>query len=136
MTSLNIVKDEKRIFYEDISSQIIREENLVNNRLRWILQINGFLFGALALEKCNLKTIHLVISFLGLVISVSGLIGVCATWLQTNYLLGEFDKNCDKRWPRPFGKKKVHNIGWISTIIPPIMLSLAWGYLIYFYIIK
>ena len=41
--------DEKFRIYETIAKQIEREDGLINYRLSWMLQINGFLFAAIAL---------------------------------------------------------------------------------------
>ena len=42
-------QDEKFRIYETIAKQIEREDGLINYRLSWMLQINGFLFAAIAL---------------------------------------------------------------------------------------
>lgn len=118
---LYLQREKKRVRYEDIAHQINREDNLTNNRLKWILQLNGFLFASLALMfNTNLFTypkpnvintgifacsnpsndlttnfalfLKIAIPSIGFFVSFGGLIGVIAAQKQIKYLTSIYEK--------------------------------------------
>ena len=51
-------KSPRQIAYEYIAFQINREDALVNYRMTWVLQLNGFLLAALAVAGKDLPALY------------------------------------------------------------------------------
>lgn len=133
-------KAEVKQQYDYIAAQVSREDGLIHNRMTWTLQLNGFLFAALALMKLSPsgegRNVEIVAPWLvefllgalplaGLGITVSGWLGVRGAIGQLKYLCREYVRNVqshaiENKWPRPFGGRWVF---WFGTA--PAHLSLA-----------
>jgi len=122
--------------YDAIATQIERETVLINHRLTWTLQLNGFLFATLGFlggrdltDVALLTLVHTLIPITGFFVSLAGALGVCAAQSQISYLT--------KRWeawltedarPRPFGSKRgSYLIGILPCLLPPAVLMLVWA---------
>lgn len=126
----------KRKYYEDIAFQINREDSLINNRLIWTLQLNGFIFAALAFTTKDTMTqirvfCLLVLPVVGFFVSASGLCGVVAAHMQIENLKNQWISYADKEWVMPFGKKVSFYMGLIPSIVPQLVLITAWLFLLY-----
>ena len=71
--------------YDAIAMQIERENSVINHRLTWTLQLNGFLFTAVSLlggkvlDDAALRAlVAIFVPMTGLVVSVSAFMGVLA----------------------------------------------------------
>lgn len=121
--------------YEAIATQIERENALINQRLSWTLQINGFLFTALALlsSRATLDSPMLLLSnrlipLTGLCVSVGAFLGVLAAHHQLDYLTREWENMApgDPR-PRPFGNRgQAYLLGVMPSILPATSLVVVW----------
>lgn len=127
--------DEAQSRYEYIAHQIDREDGLVNYRLTWTLQINGFLFAALALigsemddrvEALLLWTLPIA----GMTISFAGVLGIVAANWAIWDLKTQWRDNPDSRWPQPFGGTAAFWLGLVPSGLPPAILCLLWIYLL------
>lgn len=125
----------RHALYLAIVHQIEREDGLINYRLSWMLVLNGFLFSASALMKCDspAKDLYPAIPWVGLLVSAAALVGVIAADRQIAELMtcwitvakcGAFGKE----WPRPFGDWLAAPLGKAPAYIPPIALCVAWGW--------
>ena len=107
---------------------------MINYRLTWTLTLNGFLFAALGLigskdlpDPRIVEFFHFALPATGFFISLAGLLGVLAAFIQINYLTEQWLTLADTRWPRPFGDKKhAYIIGAIPSFLPPVVLILVW----------
>jgi hypothetical protein len=130
-----VPQDQQQERYNYIAHQINREDNLVNHRLTWTLQLNGFLFTALALisDKVDPSTKAFFLYALpatGLIVSLAGLMGVLAANHQLNYLTQEWDPKTKVLWPRPFGAPLARWLGKFPSLAPVIVLSIVWLWLL------
>jgi hypothetical protein len=75
---------EKQAVYEYLAYQVDREDGLINHRLSWTLQLNGFLFAAVALlggsqiDEHVKRLVLRVVPIAGVAVSTAGLSGVIA----------------------------------------------------------
>jgi len=122
--------------YDSIARQVEQENQLINQRLTWTLQLNGFLFTAIALlsgKPLHDKGLALLLKWLipltGLSLSLAGLLGVLAAQWQLLYLTQRWQAQLqsDPR-PRPFGDMRhSYLIGAVPSVLPPAALSCVWG---------
>lgn len=126
--------DEMKSRYDAISQQINREDDLVNKRLTWTLTFSGLLFAALGFlagtnkpDQAVLDVFKIALPLMGIAISLAGLFGVLAAYIQLYYLTGEWESLNDSRWVRPFGSKR-HSfvLGTAPCFVPPIALTVVW----------
>jgi hypothetical protein len=125
--------------YDALATQIQRENEVINHRLTWTLQLNGFLFTATALLGPREPLppavglfVHWLIPLTGACVSLAGLLGVVAANLQLLYLrrfwagLGLADR------PRPFGDvRNAYLLGAVPAVLPPAVLATVWvGFLV------
>lgn len=127
----------RRLTYEYIAHQINREDTLVNYRLTWALQLNGFLFAALALVGKDVAGpvkafFEFAIPLIGLSVTIAGFIGILAAQRQLRYLTSLWSNNGYPEWPRPFGDARAFRLGTYSAYGPMVILSLAWFALLVF----
>lgn len=123
--------DLERHRYEYIAHQINREDALVNYRLTWTLQANGFLFAALALVGKDLSgpvrsVFDIALPVTGLAVSTAGLLGVAAANKQMAYLTALWRKRPNFDWPRPFGGKWAFGLGTLPAYIPLAVFAGVW----------
>jgi hypothetical protein len=127
--------DEKQSCYEYIAFQIDREDGLVNYRLTWTLQLNGFLFAALALIGSEMddrleKLLLRILPIAGMAVSVAGLLGTIAANLAIRGLKVSWRANPDSRWPQPFGDTAAFWLGLAPSVLLPFVLVFVWSYLL------
>lgn len=130
--------DEQRSRYEYIAQQIEREDGLANYRLTWTLQLNGFLFAALALIGREMdpeigRILKIMLPVAGIVVSTAGLLGTLAALLailnlRSNWrgLKKVWRRSEDPRWPRPFGKTGAFWFGQVTNLSLPSALIVVW----------
>ncbi len=127
--------DEKKLRYDAIAFQIAREDELAGKRLTWIVTINGFLFAALGFsagkdspDQAILALLKFALPVTGSLVSIAGLMGVIAAYIQLQYLTKLWERLDDPRWPRPYGDKKhSYKIGVIPSVLPPLVLAGVWA---------
>ena len=87
--------------YANIIREMIRHENdLVNHRLTWLCQIQGFLFAALGLSFTNnlcdnAHIIQPILIFIGISVSISSSVGL----IMAGLAISELKKKFDIRYP-------------------------------------
>ena len=121
--------------HDAIDLQIARENNLINCRLGWTLQGNGFMFTALALlaskggaDARMITLLNDLLPFAGLAISAAGLLGVIAAQCQQNYLARCWERQLSQEaCPRPFGERRyTYILGIAPSVLPPAVLIAVW----------
>ena len=125
----------QKTVYDNIVNQIAQENLLTHNRLTWVLQINGFLFAALALIKIdtplNIKIFaSYVLPIVGIVISLAGYWGVKAAHAQKEYLKSLWVELRLNDFVRPFGVDKTKHFGRLTSLAIPGVLIFSWGLLL------
>jgi hypothetical protein len=121
--------------YEHLSREIAREENLINNRLTWMLTFQGFLFAAIALmgnEKIHLplkSALQCIIPALGIAVAISGIMGVTAAYLAICQHRKDWENKLNN-FPKPGGKGLASWLGRFASGSIPIVIILAWVYLL------
>jgi hypothetical protein len=125
--------DDKKLIHDAIAYQITREDELAGKRLTWIITINGFLFAALGFVagKDSAGTAILaLLALTGIAVSLAGLMGVIAAYIQLRYLTQRWELLVvdDRQWPRPYGNKR-HSflLGIPASFLPPLILAAAWA---------
>lgn len=125
---------------ELISKEIVRETDLINQRITWALQVNAFLilstaiFGTKAAEYGSLFFKYIVPT-IGSVVSLSAIVGVSSARVQLSYLLGHWIKINDSYKEkkqfliRPFGNRAMARLGFWPVYAP--MYSLVFGWVFY-----
>ena len=139
-TSRDIVSftpEQRKERYDDIAYQINREDGLVNFRMTWTLQLNGFLFAALALVAKDLAGpmkpfFEYALPLTGFFASASGLLGVIAANRQLAYLTALWNQIDQPHRPRPFGDPHTFTLGRFPSYAPLVVLSLVWFVLLVF----
>jgi|CXWL01.1.fsa_nt_gi hypothetical protein len=121
-----------QVLYDYIAHQVNREDSLVNNRMGWVLQLNGFLFAALALAGKDMPLhlsmfFQLAIPIVGLITSIAGFIGVRAAHRQLDYLKSLWSIQAFPDWPRPFGDPKAFRLGSYAAFWPAATLCICWS---------
>ena len=126
-----------RVWYDHLIYQVSREDELVHQRLTWLMQFEGFLFtafGFILAARAELTPQPLQLAFMGLISSV-GLAGAFAVQrgvrsahlvldsLKRSYL-ASFERYKTSH-VRPFGKHSEHR-QLVSVMLPWTMMS-AWG---------
>ena len=122
--------DDKQARYKYIAFQINREDGLVNYRLTWTLQFNGFLFAALALTSSEMDGLLKVLPIAGMTVSIAGLLGTIAANIAIRDLKHMWLEDEDSRWPRPFGDTVAFRLGLAPSIMLPSVLTVVWSYLL------
>ncbi|MCC6899732.1 MAG: hypothetical protein IT377_12200 [Polyangiaceae bacterium] len=124
---------ESQAIYEYIAFQINREDGLINYRLTWTLQLNGFLFAALALigeaNKVDAAIRNLLVQVLpvtGIATNLAGLAGVVAANMAIRELKELWGHRQDTRFPRPFGKPSAFLLGLLPSVLLPAVLVFVW----------
>ena len=116
-----------------------REDSLVNNRLIWVLTIQGFLFTAIALslDKNIAQELFMRVAiFMGLAISIMGTyLSICAN-LHINRLKTQWGSlNTIVKDVSPFGSgphrpKSITNLVGLSFLLP-VCTGIAWLVILY-----
>lgn len=97
-----------RDYAEAVREMIAHEDDLLNNRMNWLLVIQGLLFAALDSVKNAPGLVYVLIAF-GFLISISSKVAFIASDRAIRNLLGYWDehlKSANRRWqdyPPVFG---------------------------------
>jgi hypothetical protein len=93
--------------YAAIIREMIRHENdLVNHRLTWLCQIQGFLFTALGVsftnDLChNAHIIRPILIGIGISVSISSFVGLKMSGLAISELIKKFNNQCPNNFSPP-----------------------------------
>ena len=104
MTEKNLDLDESLKYYQLIRDYIIHEDTLINNRLSWLLTIQGLLFAAYGYSireisrTDDLNSLIHLLKILGLCTSFFGFTGICSAALAIKQLLKKY-KQYKKDYP-------------------------------------
>jgi len=126
---------QKRKYYDDVTYQINREDHLVNNRIGWTLQLNGFLFAAYALigsemDKNIADRLILILPITGIAASTACLAGAIAAFIAMKEIIDGWTDKEQTQWPRPYGGKLSFYLGEAPTVLLPAALVGVWAYLL------
>jgi hypothetical protein len=130
------MKEEKftiKELYELSIQQIEYEQELVNNRLSWMLTFQGFLFGSLAIVASSdtiqaaRVTFKNVIPSLGILVSVLAILGVYASSLSIDVVRRKWKKYPDvSQCPLDIGVGKASVLARVTSYGIPSATILAW----------
>jgi hypothetical protein len=121
--------------YTRFRSQVEREDTLVNQRLSWLLTVEGFLFAAVAI-LANKDSEAIIKTFLFWAIPLTGL-GAAISVIFAVVVAHQSVESIRRDWctlppeikdqkPSPFGGAHIH-IPWIGpSFVIPIIISLVW----------
>jgi hypothetical protein len=114
-----------------IRDMIIHESEAINQRVNWLVTLQGLLFTALAFAwDKNSRAVIYIIGFLGITTSVSILLALISDYLATVRWIEEWEnhKAQDYNGPRimgyPSGKSLVNPL--MPWFLVPIAFVLAW----------
>jgi hypothetical protein len=122
-------------FGKAVASQIERENALLDHRLTWTLQLNGFLFTAMGFlgakeltDKALQSLVNTWIPVTGCVVSLACLLGVIAAQMQLDYLAKFWVSASPRECLRPFGDraKGPYLLGMLPSFMPPGILLATW----------
>lgn len=124
--------DDEKFLHQHLAGQISHEENLINNRLTWMLTFQGFLFASLALMTNNQTSLEslrrwllCVIPFTGALVAFVTFLGICAAYRS----IDKHKKECEpliKHYPMPGGGKCASKLGRFTSKSIPWILIVAW----------
>ncbi len=118
--------------YDMYKEQLSREDNLINNRLSWMLTIQGLLFAALSiLTKKNdgvqalFETLKTVIPIVGGISALSVFVTVIIAHVSLYYLHKEWLLHHRSIKPSPFGLQKEGGHHFWNMVSPSVLLPFA-----------
>jgi hypothetical protein len=112
-----------------VREMIIHESNLMNHRLGWMMQLNGFLFASLAFASQNVHVLMPILAALGFTTSLSVMYSLHKAHDACNRLANDWRNNkpTDFDGPNVIGRQ---TIGIKSLLLPwfslPLLLATAW----------
>jgi hypothetical protein len=126
-----------------IAEQIWREQTLVSNRLSWNLTFQGFMIAGFALVATSQysapdqRTIQLIVTGAGFVVSFSTFLGILAAQRQSSFLKKKWikvfnseddidDPNNHEFYPRPFSDSIGSKLGRFHPLIICFALCAMW----------
>lgn len=125
--------------YDMYKEQVSREDNLINNRLSWMLTIQGLLFAALSVLATENEGVQALLETLKTVIPIVG--GISALAVFGTVIIAHVSLyNLHKEWllhhsaikPSPFGLQKEGGHHFWNMFSPSLLLPLAlvviWAY--------
>jgi hypothetical protein len=128
---LGQIDDARRIEYEYIAHQINREDTLINNRMTWVLQLNGFIFASMALAGKELPLLYqryftLALPTIAFIATFAGLLSIKAAFRQLDYLKDLWKPALYPNWPRPYGDLQSSRHGSLGAIVLLWVLLASW----------
>ncbi len=129
-TNLSSVSAQENDRYERTFSRIVREDELINHRMVWLLTSQSILFGAYALQKPSpsqsiiVQLIPWVALSLCLLIYTSIIAAVLATYC--------FRKEFSKEFPHVHisGPPLTHLLGLVSPLLLPLVFIGVWVWIL------
>jgi hypothetical protein len=113
-----------------VRDMIVHESNLMNQRLTWMMQMNGFLFAALAFAWRDSTQLVPVLAALGITTSLSIMRSLYIAHSVCNALADQWEKNKHSEYQGPgvigHQTKKMlwsWTLPWFSL---PFLLALSW----------
>jgi hypothetical protein len=120
-------------FYDYTTQQIERENDLINNRLSWMLTFQGFLFAALALvvNKDTEPAVGLifknVLPIIGIAVALLAFLGVLAAYISIDNIKQKWKKQLgNQQYPPAHGTPLASFLGRITSYGIPISIVIAW----------
>jgi hypothetical protein len=115
---------------KDFRERITREDDLFNTRTTVFLITNGLLLTSVGLSSLN-GHIQLIISILGLIISIAWLICSLQTWKVIKNLNIEYIKHCKENYIEDIVQRAMFKSGWkrpTELIAKPLPVTfiIAW----------
>jgi hypothetical protein len=130
--------DEELLLYDHFVKHIELQNTLINNRLGWTLQANGFFFAALALIRPDVdvrikNSLLKVLPLAGIVVCFAGLCGVIAALLTISALSRHWH-SITSGWRSPrlvanWSAQRIFTLANLPALLPPFALMLIWGWL-------
>jgi hypothetical protein len=123
-------------YYDYTARQVKRGEDLISNRLSWMLTFEGFLFAALALTA-NVSTdaalrsnLYYTIPAIGFFVGLLTAVGICGAYvsIKQNKLFWANLKGSGL-FPLPYGNRRASYLGHITTYGIPAAMMATWGVL-------
>ncbi len=150
--SHNLMKEEVELLYDRIRAKIEHEDNLVNQRIMWMITLQGLLFTAygfslsaqatsLSVSSCDenykmfistLTTLRQAMVAVGVGSSFATLLGVIAAHRairDDQHTLRRGQDNCKydlKTFPNPIGRRVTNIIGMICSLAFPFLGGVVW----------
>jgi hypothetical protein len=129
-------------WYDSIVRQIEREDELVNQRLTWLMQFEGLMFAGLGLvsrpdAEYLTQTVMIVFPVMGFLVALSAMGAIrdarkTASQLKQEY--EKWEKKNGRKWAKPFGGP-ASEYGWAFLLdysrALPLLMVLAWTYISY-----
>jgi len=130
MESTNTTSSWDREDAKTVRDMIVHESNLMNQRLTWMMQLNGFLFAALAFAWRDSKQLVPVLAALGISTSMSIMRSLYIAHGVCNALADRWAENKHPQYQGPGvighqtkGRLCSWTLPWFSL---PFLLALAW----------
>jgi hypothetical protein len=126
-------------YYGYVTHQIERQDNLINNRLTWMLTIEGFLYAGLAViaskdtNKQIYNSLRIALPTVGVCIGLLALLGVFTALISLDGLIrGWKSRGCKENidigiYPVPYGA--LWWIAWVPTFFLPIVIVVSWVFI-------
>ena len=111
-----------------------KENDLINNRITWLLTTQAFLFAALEYVK-NTPNLEFVVSLVGLLSSVGFFLSILAAIMSYFRFYKKFPAELEAEsekvnFPETNRSICILILGFIGPILTPIVLIWGWSYLL------
>ena len=148
-----ITKAEAEALYDRIRAKIEHEDNLVNQRIMWMITLQGLLFTAYGFSlsaeasslsfantnpdayhvfKANLTTLRTAMTYTGISASVAALMGVVAA----NRAIRDDENQIQSQTnlpptvlKKPIGQRATNRLGMTCSLLMPILGGIAWAWI-------
>ena len=140
MDGTDAISETEEAFAKKLTSychQIDKEDELVNQRVQWLLMSQAILFAAVALESEAIKKIvQPVIPFVGLASSLaiwaSVLAAIMTMWRYRRHLFVECEMYAgdESAFPECHRKWSALILGWFASFCMPLFFAGAWLYVL------
>ncbi|MFN9622899.1 MAG: hypothetical protein ACK587_08730 [Cyanobacteriota bacterium] len=149
-TAQDYTIDQKEALYDRYRSKIEHEDNLINQRIMWMITLHGLLFTAFGfslsaeatslsyintapaaykLFKSNLTDLRNAMIWIGMGSSVTAFIGVVAAFRairDDETEIRNLDNSGTAILRNPIGKRTTNILGMLSGLLVPILGLLVW----------
>lgn len=120
---------EQEKYYDTIRSMIHHETTLRNNRLTWMLALQGFLFAAYGVLWCKSLLAIIVVGLTGLCTSLSICFGlnICSKAIDTLNKLGPQENDIQRgKWPPVIGHCQKKYRFFLPWKVLPLWFAGVW----------
>ena len=137
MEDASLSQELLRTKHEMLAAEIKHEDNLIGQRMTWLVISQSFLFGTFVtlLGQANLRSERLALTLVGLVglgmptlvlISVGTAISVIWRWRLQQERLYELPGAKELDWPRLKNWKRTMMLGHLVPILVPLGFLIVW----------